>query len=94
MRLIDADSIHYVEIGKGIEIALASDIDKLPTVYTDDVRGVGKWMLLAEQNQEDVKAGNYAYWCSRCYAGDVHAKTQEVPYCWRCGAKMEVSDDA
>lgn len=42
MRLIDADSIHYVEIGKGIEIALASDIDKLPTVSPDDVRGVGE----------------------------------------------------
>ena len=40
-RYIDADAIHYVEIGKGVEIALASDIDKIPTISPDDVRGVG-----------------------------------------------------
>ena len=93
-RYIDADAIHYVEIGKGVEIALASDIDKIPTLSPDEVRGVGEWMLLADQNPEDVKAGNYAYWCSRCYAGDVHAKTQEVPYCWKCGARMKGAEDS
>jgi len=39
-RYIDADAIHYVEIGKGVEIALASDIDKIPTISPDEVRGV------------------------------------------------------
>ena len=43
-RYIDADAIHYVEIGKGVEIALASDIDKIPTLSPDEVRGVGKWI--------------------------------------------------
>mgnify|MGYP006974383088 CR=1 FL=1 len=42
-RYIDADAIHYVEIGKGVEIALASDIDKIPTISPDEVRGVGEW---------------------------------------------------
>ena len=88
-RFIDADAIHYVEIGKGVEIALASDIDKIPTISPDDVRGVGEWIMLENQSKEDTDNGNYWYTCSHCSAGDLHAKVQEVPFCWKCGARMK-----
>lgn len=35
--------------------------------------------------------GNVQAFCKRCGAGDVHAKRNinKVPYCWKCGAKMD-----
>lgn len=36
-----------------------------------------------------IGRGNGQYRCSNCQHGDIHAKTQEVPYCWYCGAKMD-----
>lgn len=32
---------------------------------------------------------NGEYTCSRCGCGEVHSISCEVPYCWRCGAKMD-----
>ena len=53
----------------------------------------GKWILSDNQSREDMENGNYYYFCSNCLHGDVHAKTQEVPYCWHCGAKMKGGTD-
>lgn len=61
----------------------------LPTISPDDVRGVGKWIMLENQSKEDTDNGNYWYTCSHCSAGDLHAKVQEVPFCWKCGARMK-----
>ena len=33
--------------------------------------------------------GNAHYECSECHYGDEHAESQEVPYCWHCGASMK-----
>lgn len=49
----------------------------------------GEWILSDNQRREDVENGNFYYFCSNCNHGDLHAKAQEVPYCWHCGAKME-----
>lgn len=40
-----------------------------------------------------VGRGNGQYRCSNCQHGDVHAKTQEVPFCWYCGAKMDGGEE-
>jgi hypothetical protein len=48
----------------------------------------GEWILLDHQSTEEMENDNYYYFCSNCLHEDVHAKTQEVPYCWYCGAKM------
>ena len=37
--------------------------------------------------------GNAHYECSNCHHGDEHAESQEVPYCWFCGAKMKKGGD-
>jgi len=52
-------------------------------------RPTGKWILSGLQSIEKMENGNYYYYCSNCLHVDAHAKTQEVPYCWYCGAKME-----
>ena len=92
-RYIDADAIHYVEIGKGVEIALASDIDKIPTVSPDEVRGVGKWI------ERDDYDWDIYYECSVCHTpftmlDGTTPELNDYHYCPNCGAKMEVSEDA
>lgn len=52
-------------------------------------RPQGEWLLSDLQSLADNDNGNYAYVCTNCNHTDIHAKTQEVPYCWWCGAKMK-----
>lgn len=40
-----------------------------------------------------VGRGNRLCRCSLCGHGDIQAKTQEVPYCWFCGAKMKETNN-
>lgn len=68
-----------------------SDIDRqtileLPSVQPE--RKKGKWLLSDEQRREDTENGNYLFFCSNCLRSDIHAKTQEVPFCWWCGCDM------
>lgn len=65
-------------------------IENAPTI---EERKTGRWILHENQRQEDVDNGNYLYICSECGKSDIHAKTQDVPFCWWCGAKMEVEHD-
>jgi len=101
-RYIDAEKIPYsfnvvpnADPRKSYFKATADkrDIDKLPTLSPDDVRGVGEWIMLENQSKEDTDNGNYWYTCSHCSAGDLHAKVQEVPFCWKCGARMKGAED-
>ena len=60
---------------------------------THPERKKGKWLLSDEQRREDTDNDNYLYFCSNCLHSDIHAKTQEVPYCWWCGANMRGEQD-
>lgn len=53
----------------------------------DPERKTGKWINHTEPDQSN----NIMCWCSECGAGDQHAVGVEVPYCWKCGAKMQDS---
>lgn len=96
MRLIDADALienwqedaEYMEteIFKLATYAAINDVKHAPTVVPE--RKKGKWILSDEQRREDTDNDNYRYVCSNCLHSDIHAKTQEVPYCWWCGADM------
>ena len=95
MRAIDGDALinelnnsHYPGapyIDAGISIAIGKVCDA-PTIEPE--RKTGKWVLHENQRQEDVDNGNYLYVCSECGKSDLHAKTQEVPFCWWCGSEM------
>ena len=49
----------------------------------------GEWILSDVQRKEDTDNDNYWYVCSECGHSDLHSKSQEVPYCWWCGARMD-----
>ena len=47
----------------------------------------GKW-ILGKREWED----NYTFTCSQCWHRIVTPKTQKIPYCWFCGARMECDE--
>lgn len=63
------------------EYLLANDV--VPLVHSE-------WDYGDEPPEPDEN-GNVQAFCKRCGAGDVHAKRNinKVPYCWKCGAKMD-----
>ena len=67
------------------------DLDSLPSVTPQ--QKVGYWVLADEQNKEDVENDNYRFICSECQCSDIHAKGTKVPYCWKCGAKMDLENE-
>ena len=48
----------------------------------------GKW-ILGKREWED----NYIFTCSECSHDIVTPKTQKIPYCWFCGARMEDNEE-
>ena len=52
-------------------------------------QNVGHWIV----EDDDIGNDNIYCKCSNCGHGDEHAKGQEVPYCWWCGAKMAERED-
>lgn len=50
----------------------------------DNERPQGEWIRTGSLGN-----GNAHYECSNCHHGDEHAESQEVPYCWHCGASMK-----
>ena len=75
----------------GIGMISLECMDELMAMIAD--RPQGKWLLSDLQSQVDNDNGNYAYVCTNCNHTDIHAKTQKVPYCWWCGARMKGTDD-
>ena len=59
-------------------------LDELPAA---DVAPViyAKWKFVAGPDEDN----NLQFMCDNCGAGDVHATNATVPYCWRCGARMD-----
>ena len=41
------------------------------------------------QTSAEDENGNAYYSCSNCGRGESHNPIVEVPYCWKCGAKMD-----
>lgn len=63
-------------------------IDEAPTIEAEQVRH-GHWILIKPADIDH----NITVECSVCGAGDTHAEGVKVPYCWKCGTKMdEVSE--
>ena len=100
MRLIDADALlDFIDVGHlrhpselcFSEIDVANMLLHAPTVSSDEVRGVGKWI----KNYDRVK---WWYECSCCHEKPLISRFGDTEilstYCPRCGAKMEVSEDA
>lgn len=50
----------------------------------------GRWILRSDKPDE---YNNIRCDCSRCGAGDVFNINVDVPYCWSCGAKMNIKEE-
>lgn len=100
MRRIDADALKEAVNKADFDFGCYYDhtcdtqemvnriIDNAPTVE----QPTGEWI------EETVPValvgrGNRQCTCSNCGHGDIQAKTQEVPYCWFCGAKMKGGEE-
>lgn len=53
-------------------------VDVAPAVH-------GEWKFVAGPNEDN----NIQVMCSNCGAGDLQAVDVTVPYCWKCGARMD-----
>ena len=71
---------------------MADMIYDAPTISPDEVRGVGKWIRREKTHPNCPEDSDYRYECSVCGWSDQHNAKMIVPFCWHCGAKMEVSE--
>lgn len=99
MRLIDADALKAIyenwlpqlnkmedEGNKRGVINCIAVLDAAPTIEAELVRH-GRWIPdLASLDD----ANNMLCTCSCCGNSDLSAITVVVPYCWYCGAKMDL----
>ena len=99
-RYIDADVI-LTKFDKTLQLAgndgaiaalkfCKEIVRKAPTISTDDLRGVGRWVRISGFHL-DHEYHPARYQCDQCKhfvdSGD------DRNYCPNCGAKMEVSED-
>lgn len=70
---------------------ILNSVQQLPSAEPE--RKTGRWILSGIQNKADFDNGNYYYLCSNCQHSDLQAQSVDVPYCWFCGAKMEVKNE-
>lgn len=69
----------FIEASKTIdELSDIPAVDVVPVVH-------GHWI----QTQAKYEIGIAYYSCSVCGSGECHAPEVNVPYCWKCGAKMD-----
>ncbi len=92
-RLIDANALmDDVEMDGALYACLGAVedvrflVDSQPTV--DAVEVIHAYWMYSDELDE---SGDLQAYCSNCMAFDLHAprKKNDVPYCWRCGAKMD-----
>lgn len=59
-------------------------LDEIPAADVVEVRHA-YWRDIQPPDQDN----NVQCWCSACGAGELHADGMIVPYCWKCGSKMD-----
>ena len=51
---------------------------------------LGRWVQIGKLRDGYDADHDYLYQCSACRMPDIHNEKVEVPYCWHCGAKMDL----
>lgn len=81
------------EYDRGYQIAVQDIAKGLNAIPAADVAPVvhGRWIQLERIRDRFVDEGHdFKYECSECSYEDIHSENIEVPYCWHCGAKMDL----
>lgn len=78
---LDINAIYVVDVE---DIEYAPTIDAVPVVHA-------RWIYSGYVDADGNRHAN----CSRCGAGEEHKEewTDKVPYCWKCGARMDAKED-
>lgn len=95
VRPIDANALHakifeenrrnYAATENVAQILLR--IETEPTLEAEPVRH-GRWI---EETEPDEN-GNVVAMCNQCYHTDEHGVNMKIPYCWYCGARMDLTN--
>lgn len=90
MRLIDGDKLHLKLLDMEFPIQDQDPIlDAMDDCVVDAAPVVhGRWINQSKPDGDN----NVTTSCSRCLHTDTHAVGMEVPFCWFCGAKMDLQD--
>lgn len=84
-RYIDADKLLNNKFKNDISWnAFEKLIKRQPTVDAVEVKH-GHWI----QTQAKDESGNAYYSCSVCGSGECHVPIVDVPFCWKCGSRMD-----
>ena len=89
MRLINADDAkEYARNHLSNPYEIMSTCAMIDSTDTEDAKIIvhGMWIDTSEPDEDK----NVETACSICHAGDKHAVNVTVPYCWHCGAKMDL----
>lgn len=77
----DSELVNLVDLEIEIEMTITDHTDAAdvaPVVHAH-------WKFVSGPDEDN----NLQVMCSNCGAGDLHAVEATVPYCWRCGARMD-----
>jgi len=81
-----AVGVVFGDLTNDFKNGILATLEMLKTEPTAEAQPVvrGEWIPIGEVDKDN----NQQVECSHCHAGDLHAVGVEVPYCWRCGARM------
>ena len=74
----DNDIEKWVIRDDGLNSLMTEKNDVAPVIYA-------KWKFVAGPDEDN----NVQVMCDNCGAGDLQALDVIVPYCWKCGARMD-----
>lgn len=77
----DSETVSLVDLQN--EVVMTIEQHTEPADVAPVVRGKWKKLTCYDENL------NADFQCSNCLAGDTHALGVEVPYCWKCGSRMD-----
>lgn len=84
------EEIGAIECSQSCDFCVATNcrigqiVKTAPAVEANPVVN-GRWIQDGGLDED----GNGQYHCSVCSAGENHNPIVDVPYCWKCGAKMD-----
>lgn len=80
VRAMDFTDFEWDRVCEEMDFIPPADV--APVIYA-------KWKFVAGPDEDN----NLQFMCDNCGAGDVHAADVTVPYCWKCGARMDGGDE-
>jgi hypothetical protein len=85
---VEEESPEIADIIENARDAILKKVSELQNVDAEPVKH-GRWIPVSEPDDN----GNVISCCSICSHSDDQCTSIHVPYCWFCGAKMDVETE-